>query len=149
MQYRGKVRWVSETELQRLYATSSLKSPEIMEYYIFSKTEGTKPVEGLPKLASEIVCNGIFLEVNDKILVDKGGNIYEQIVDAGGINREGDRLVSSQWCKTEQSIFSAQTSLFREFLMMSFPALYLSVHFFSRFISELGWSKEDAPYLFK
>lgn len=66
-----------------------------------------------------------------QILVTRGTSIFEQIVDSANITKEG------------------QTTLYKEFLLVSFPSLYLSQQGFSKFILDLGWTKEEVPYLFR
>lgn len=61
----------------------------------------------------------------------RGTSIFEQIVDSANISKEG------------------QTTLYKEFLLVCFPVLYLSQQMFSKFITEMGWNKEEVPFLFR
>lgn len=65
-QYRGKVRWVTEVELQRLMTAGNLRSPEILEYFILSKDMNKK--DELKFTGTEMVFNAPLVEVNEQVM---------------------------------------------------------------------------------
>lgn len=64
-QYRGKVRWVTEAELQRLLTAGNLRSPEILEYFVLSKDVNKK--DDLKLSGNEMVFNAPLVEVNEQV----------------------------------------------------------------------------------
>ncbi|KAJ8959024.1 hypothetical protein NQ318_022278 [Aromia moschata] len=127
-QYRGKLRWVTEADLSKLSSTLGLKSPELIELFnLFKKTTpGADYVH-----PEDYIFRHNFAESSDEILVTGKGNSYYQLVDASGI----DKL--------------AQENLLKEFIYSIFPASYMGFKDFSKFVLELGWTKENVSYLFK
>ncbi|KAL1494191.1 hypothetical protein ABEB36_009828 [Hypothenemus hampei] len=128
--YRGKVKWIAETDLLSLSENNSLKSPEILEWCQLSK--GTE----LPQLKFEIPediisCNNM-CEVTKEILVSGKTTDYQQLVQASGI----DKL--------------AQEDIYRALFFNScYPAIYMNLKAFSTLIPNLGWPKSQIPFLFK
>ena len=47
------------------------------------------------------------------------------------------------------SVFSVQKYIYREFVYYCFPSMYMGVQAFTRFFIELGWTREDVPFIFK
>lgn len=39
--------------------------------------------------------------------------------------------------------------MYREFLLMVYPAIYMSVSVFSQFMIDLGWQRTQCPSLFR
>ncbi|CAG9824621.1 unnamed protein product [Phaedon cochleariae] len=124
--FRGKLRWVSDIDIMKLSQNNSVRSPELLEFFYLAK-KIYNPAYIQPE---ELIVLENFCETVDDILVSGKGNIHSQLVDASGI----DKL--------------AQESILREFIFMIFPASYMSLRVFSKFVVELGWPKESAAYLF-
>jgi hypothetical protein len=68
-----------------------LKSPEVVDF-ISWVTNKPSPVGNTP---SEHTIIGNFMEVTENVMVTGKNNIYEQIVDASGIDRAGSSLFCS------------------------------------------------------
>ncbi|RZC40793.1 uncharacterized protein BDFB_004392 [Asbolus verrucosus] len=45
-------------------------------------------------------------------------------------------------------LFSQET-LYKEFLLMTFPAIFVGMQVFSKFLLDVGWTKEEIPQLFR
>ncbi|KAH1016710.1 hypothetical protein HUJ04_007887 [Dendroctonus ponderosae] len=128
--YRGKIRWIAESDLLGLLQSNSLKSPELLELYQLTTEAELANLNIDPPddmIFSKNVC-----EITDEILVSGKATNFQQLVEASGI----DKLVQEDIYK---SIFIA----------LCFPATYMNLRAFSKFISEVGWPKPLAPYLFR
>lgn len=64
-QYRGKVRWVTEIELQRLLTAGNLRSPEILDYFALSKDINKK--DDLKCAGNEVNFIAPLVEVNEQV----------------------------------------------------------------------------------
>ncbi|KAK4874556.1 hypothetical protein RN001_013916 [Aquatica leii] len=134
--FRGKVKWVDEFDLKKLLTQENLRSPELVEFLQMCK--GATPNllhEGMttatPFPAEFLACGG-FVELTDHAIINTNtAGIYEQLIDSAAFSKE------------------VQMSLFKEFIFMCFPALYMCQQVFSRFALELGWNKDEAPFLFR
>ncbi|KAJ8965147.1 hypothetical protein NQ314_004372 [Rhamnusium bicolor] len=84
--YRGKIRWVTEAELTKLCSTDGLKSPELIEYFHLVKSGSSNVYYVQPE---EFTIRENVSETNDSILVTGKSNIYQQLVEASGIDKLG------------------------------------------------------------
>ncbi|XP_068914444.1 uncharacterized protein [Tenebrio molitor] len=125
--YKGKVRWTNSQEITKFLENNVLKSPEVVDF-ISWVTNKPSPVGNTP---SEHTIIGNFMEVTENVMVTGKNNIYEQIVDASGIDR------------------AAQETLYKEFLLMAFPSNFLALPVFSKFVVDIGWSKDEVHHLFR
>ncbi|XP_023026420.1 uncharacterized protein isoform X2 [Leptinotarsa decemlineata] len=124
--YRGKLRWVAEADLTKLATNNNLKSSELLDlFYLVKRNKNPPRSHPEDSVFVENLC-----ETADDILVSGKGNIYNQLVEASGI----DKL--------------AQETILREFIFMVYPASYMSQRVFAKFVVELGWPKEHTGYLF-
>lgn len=78
-------------EFQKLLSSGGLKSPELADYFATGKSGGNK-IEEVVKPATEFLYNGCFIEVNDQILVNRSTNMFEQLVEASGVNKDGKHM---------------------------------------------------------
>lgn len=132
--YRGKIRWAQETDLQKMLEQENLRSPEVLEFLQLCKgTPHTVITEGANiTIPYEILsCDGL-VELTDYVLISKpNAENFEQIIESASFTKE------------------IQMVLYKEFVFMCFPTIYMCLHVFSRLVTSLGWPKEEACYLFK
>lgn len=50
---------------------------------------------------------------------------------------------------TDMVLIADQIRMYREFVLMVFPAIYMSVHAFSQFMIDLGWQRSQCQSLFR
>ncbi|CAK1544275.1 unnamed protein product [Leptosia nina] len=117
-------------ELERLRAHASLRTPEVL---VFAQMA----IGDLPKDDFDV---GMFIEIcEDNVLI--GVDIAEgavtlasphcQLLQAANYNRED------------------QIRLYSEFILMVYPALYMSPNIFTQFMQDLGWQKTQCSSLFR
>ncbi|XP_044272229.1 uncharacterized protein LOC123016057 isoform X3 [Tribolium madens] len=125
--YRGKIRWCTFDDIIKLFNSSVLKSPEILDFISWTIRKPS-PILNPP---SDHETVGNFMEISENVIVSGKNTIYEQIVEAAGIDRH------------------AQEVLYKEFLLMSYPAVYLTLSNFVKFVVDLGWTKDEALHLYR
>ncbi|KAJ3663204.1 hypothetical protein Zmor_007508 [Zophobas morio] len=125
--YKGKIRWSSIQEVSKFHTSNVLKSPELVEFLSWHMNKQSSVVN----IPSEYAVVNNFMEISDAVLVTGKTTLFDQIVEAAGMDR------------------NAQETLYGEFLLMTFPAMYLTLQTFSKFMIELGWPKEDTRHLFR
>ncbi|XP_060522120.1 uncharacterized protein LOC132699434 isoform X2 [Cylas formicarius] len=128
--YRGKLRWITDKDLGALWKNNVLKSPEILELYRQARGFEPDPRTKVEAVEEILTANNIS-EMTEDILVSGKTTSFQQLVDSSGI----DKL--------------AQEEIYREFLLGCYPSLFMSLRAFTKFIMHLGWSKEQAPFLFR
>lgn len=64
----------------------NLRSPELVEF--FNLCRGTQSKKEDVKHATDFLCYGPLFELNESVLISRGTNIYEQIVEAAGLTRD-------------------------------------------------------------
>nr|XP_022916250.1 uncharacterized protein LOC111426117 [Onthophagus taurus] len=132
--FRGKLRWVNDSELIKLLQSAGLRSPELIIYYNSIREHVQPNFVASYKIpwATEYVQNGKLTEIGTEILVNPGhSTVYEQLMESAGFD------------------IQLQTQLLKEFIFLSFPCVYMGKQAFIRFIMELGWVREDAQWVFK
>ncbi|KYB28233.1 uncharacterized protein LOC103312510 [Tribolium castaneum] len=125
--YRGKIRWCNLDDILKLFGSNVLKSPEILDFIAWINRKPSAILN--PPSDHETV--GSFMEISENVIVSGKNTIYEQIVEAAGIDRH------------------AQEVLYKEFVLMSYPAIYLTFTNFAKFVVDLGWTKEEATHLYR
>ncbi|KAK5640798.1 hypothetical protein RI129_009345 [Pyrocoelia pectoralis] len=132
--YRGKVRWVQESDLQKMLQQENLRSPEVLEFLRMCKGAPHSMLsEGVNiSIPYEVLsCDGL-VELTDYVLINSpnSGNC-EQIIESASYTK------------------NVQMALYKEFVFMCFPAIYMCQQVFSRLVTCLGWSKDDGADLFR
>lgn len=75
---------------------------------------------------------------------------FESVLLKACMENINSLFLTSTYPKTNNILcFSVQNSLYKEFLVMCLPALYLSGNAFSRFMTDLGWNKDEATHLYR
>lgn len=94
-QYRGKIRWVSDTDLSGLLQSNSLKSPEILELYALTKESDLGQANS--DSPDDIIFSKNICEITDDVLVSGKTTNYQQLVEASGIDKLGIYIYISLW----------------------------------------------------
>ncbi|CAH1113640.1 unnamed protein product [Psylliodes chrysocephalus] len=124
--YRGKCRWVTQSDLIKLQLGHSLRSPEIVEIFFVGKKEQLPPTYILPEEVTYI--ENLVETTDENFAVGKGH--FDQLVEAAGIDRLGQEV------------------LLKDFVVKTFPAYYLNIRQLSKVALDLGWAKESFQSLF-
>ncbi|XP_023310381.1 uncharacterized protein LOC108912646 [Anoplophora glabripennis] len=127
--YRGKLRWVTETELIKLTTSNSLRSPELLDIFYLVR-DGTIHDRFVP--SDEFIGHENFFETCQELLSPGKPGPYSQLVDASGIDKLG-----------------GQEALLIDFITLTFPANYMNFRIFCKVLTDLGWSKELLPHAFR
>ena len=98
LQYRGKLRWMTETELLKLWSGGNLRSPEIHRYFSTMRDHCDRGVStaDIVTQAPEYIQRGKLVEIGLEVLVGAGNTIHEQLVSAAGFTT--DRNVKFIYC---------------------------------------------------
>ncbi|CAG9773159.1 unnamed protein product [Ceutorhynchus assimilis] len=128
--WRGKIRWIQEADLLGLLQSNSLRSPELLEFYQLARDVDLNQLNF--DLPDDIISSKNISEITDDALVSGKTTLLQQLVEASGI----DKLA-------QEDIFS------RVFLSLCFPATYMSLRAFSKFVPEVGWPRQHAQFLFR
>ncbi|CAG9828107.1 unnamed protein product [Diabrotica balteata] len=126
--YRGKCRWVSQSDILKLLQMHNLRSPELVELFFLIKKEQLPNSYNSPE---DIIIMDTLLETGEDILVIGKGNNFAQLVDAANIDRLGQEMI------------------LKEFVLMTFPAAYMNIRSFTKAVTDLGWEKPNATSLFR
>ncbi|XP_050509346.1 uncharacterized protein LOC126886443 isoform X2 [Diabrotica virgifera virgifera] len=126
--YRGKCRWVSQSDILKLLQMHNLRSPELVELFYLIKKEQLPNSYNSPE---DIIIMDTLLETGEDMLVIGKGTNFAQLVDAANIDRLGQEMI------------------LKEFVLMTFPAAYLNIRSFTRAVIDLGWEKPNANSLFR
>ncbi|KAJ8726686.1 hypothetical protein PYW07_001384 [Mythimna separata] len=131
---RSRLLWLSAAELERQRAHSCLRSPEILVFSLMVFGEG-RDLDKDTELESGALVE--ICEENVVVGMDVAGGAVAmaspnmQLLNAAGYTRED------------------QIRLYREFVLMVFPAIYMSVHMFSQFMIDIGWQRSQCSSLFR
>lgn len=129
----SNLKWYSLDQVQQMCMNGQLNSPELLEYVALC----LQPRNYYPLTADpEAVREGFDMlhEVAEKnIVVD---------LDSGFLTPQEHLLKIAHFNKTEQK------RIYKEFWCRTFPNLLMNTLQFEKFISELGWRKDDWPGLF-
>ncbi|XP_076250134.1 uncharacterized protein LOC143189981 [Rhynchophorus ferrugineus] len=130
--YRGKTKWIMETDLQSLWEQNSLKSPDILELYQLAR-EFEPGYLYTVEPAEDIITMRNIAEITDEILVSGKATNYQQLVDSSGI----DKLAQEEiYCNL--------------FLQLCYPATYMNQRNFAKLLVDgLGWQRPQLPSLFR
>lgn len=124
--YQGAALWVRKEELTKMCSEHKLLSPEVLEFVALVRGE-----KNIDTDSRERIRCGILTEITNKSLVTSSVTSHEQLLDAAGFSAE------------------IQTSIYREFIMRCFPALYMCKQLFIEMFFGMGWSPHNAANLFK
>ncbi|CAH2067685.1 unnamed protein product, partial [Iphiclides podalirius] len=131
-----RLQWLSESDLERLQLHSALRTPELI---LFAKMVTTDNINDVDIMDMEI---GQLIEVDeDSVLLSAG--------DAGGAATANAGSPQVQLLEAAKYTTEDQLRLFREFVTLSFPALYMSRHVFTQLMLEVGWQAATCPDLFR
>lgn len=131
---RNRLQWLNATELERQRAHSNLRSPEIVLFALMATGELKDPDKD-PEIESGALIE--ICEENVVITTDAAGGAVAmmtpnmQLLQAAGYSRDD------------------QIRMYREFVLMVFPAVYMSVSIFSQFMVDLGWQRAQCQNLFR
>ncbi|XP_022121878.2 uncharacterized protein LOC110997839 [Pieris rapae] len=131
---RNRLQWFTMVELERLRAHANLRSPEVS---VFAQMA----LGDVPKDADILDFEpGMIVEIcDDNVLIG---------VDVAG----GSVSLSSPHCQLLQAANykkEDQIRLYNEFILLVYPALYMSPNIFTQFMSDLGWQKTQCANLFR
>lgn len=87
-QYRGKVRWVVETDLASMLQSNALKTPELLEWYQLTRDPDLTQFN-IVEPCEEVIFSKNLSEISDEVLVSGKGTNFFQLVDASGIDKLG------------------------------------------------------------
>ncbi|KPJ04779.1 hypothetical protein RR46_02476 [Papilio xuthus] len=136
---RFRLQWVGEAELGRLQAHCALRSPELLLLATMFTGEPLKEAD----LAD--LDKGQLIEVGEEsVLVGA-----EETGGAGGASGAASAAPSAQLLAAANYTKEDQMRLFREFVTMNFPALYMSQHVFSQLMLDIGWHRTVCSNLFR
>lgn len=92
-QYRGKIRWAQELEINKMLQQETLRSPELVEYIQLCKDTSDAAAVANPFNPAEMIYCGNFTELTDRALViAHSDSIYEQVVESASFVKEGKTL---------------------------------------------------------
>ncbi|KAL0895199.1 hypothetical protein ABMA27_013640 [Loxostege sticticalis] len=129
---RNRLQWLNTTELDRQRAHSTLRSPEVAVFAQMAMGDQHKESEAIEM---EI---GMLIEICEE-------NVITGIDGAGA-------AVASPNCQLLQAANYTkedQIRMYQEFLVMVYPALYMSPYVFTQFMIDLGWQRAQCPSLFR
>lgn len=127
------LKWYTLDQVQQMCLTGQLSSPELLEYVAQSlQPRNFYPLTADPEATKEGF--DMLNEVAEKnIIVD---------VDSSFLTPQEHLLRAAHFNRTEQK------RIYKEFWLRTFPNLLMNKVQFDKFISELGWKKDDWPGLF-
>ncbi|XP_045541651.1 uncharacterized protein LOC106719231 [Papilio machaon] len=136
---RFRLQWVGEAELGRLQAHCALRSPELLLLATMFTGEPLKEAD----LAD--LDKGQLVEVGEE-------SVLVGAVEAGvaaGAGGAASAAPSAQLLAAANYTKEDQMRLFREFVTLNFPALYMSQHVFSQLMLDIGWHRTVCNNLFR
>ncbi|CAH2243174.1 jg3972 [Pararge aegeria aegeria] len=160
---RNRLQWFSTVELERQRAHAGLRSPELIVFAQMavgdtSKDESVRDSwrlrglslnqirnEGKSTIATNLRCA---LGMATGVLVE----ICEDSVLVGSEAAGGASSLASPHCQLLQAAGYCrddQMRLYREFMLMVYPALYMSSTVFSQFMIDHGWERSQCSHLFR
>ncbi|XP_030745239.1 uncharacterized protein LOC115874277 isoform X2 [Sitophilus oryzae] len=130
--YRGKLKWILESDLLGLWQSNSLRSPDLLELYHLAREYDVGHFYTVEP-AEDIILAKNVAEITDDILVSGKTTNYQQLIESSPI----DKL--------------AQEQLYSNlFLPYCYPACYMNLKSFSKFMTDdLGWPKPQMIFLFR
>ncbi|CAH0405048.1 unnamed protein product [Chilo suppressalis] len=129
---RNRVQWLNSAELERQRAHSMLRSPEVANFVQMATAELTKETES-------DMDNGTVIEICEE-------NVVVGMEGSGAVSLT---LPNCQLLQAANYTKEDQIRMYREFIVMVFPALYMSPHVFSQFMMDLGWQRSQCTSLFR
>ncbi|XP_039764447.1 uncharacterized protein LOC120636936 [Pararge aegeria] len=129
---RNRLQWFSTVELERQRAHAGLRSPELIVFAQMAVGDASKDESGM--------ATGVLVEIcEDSVLVGSEA--------AGGASSLASPhcqlLQAAGYCRDDQM------RLYREFMLMVYPALYMSSTVFSQFMIDHGWERSQCSHLFR
>ncbi|XP_059058130.1 uncharacterized protein LOC131851628 [Achroia grisella] len=130
---RSRLQWFNTVELERQRAHSMLRSPEVAVFAQMAAGDSPKNLENEME-------SGTLIEICEE-------NILIGVDGAGG----AVSLASPNYLLLHAAGYTKddQIRMYREFLLLVYPALYMSPHVFTHFMLELGWQRTQCPSLFR
>ncbi|KAM3957711.1 uncharacterized protein ACR2FA_008283 [Aphomia sociella] len=130
---RNRLQWFNTTELERQRAHSMLRSPEVAVFAQMAIGDQPKDMENEMEY-------GTLIEVCEE-------NVIIGVDGAGG----AVSLASPNYLLLQAASYTRddQLRMYREFVVMVYPAVYMSPHVFTQFMLELGWQRSQCPSLFR
>ncbi|KAL3274194.1 hypothetical protein HHI36_015610 [Cryptolaemus montrouzieri] len=128
--FRGKIYWILDHELFRIFSMNNMRSPELFEMIMSWKNKTTNNIPEVFK-SDGIQSAGNFMEMSESVIINNANNGNEQLVMATPFTRQ------------------VQINLYREFLLLCFPSFFMGLQSFCRFFSSLGWTRGDQLDLFR
>ncbi|XP_049868507.1 uncharacterized protein LOC126368356 isoform X2 [Pectinophora gossypiella] len=130
---RSRLSWFNHVELDRQRAHAMLRSPELAIFTQMAMGEQIKEFD-------VEYDTGILIEICESNL------ILSPDVGAGAAALSSPNyhlLIAAKYTKEDQ------IRLYREFVVLSFPAVYMSPHMFTTFMVDLGWQRPQCHNLFR
>lgn len=131
--HQSRSKWYSLEQVHQLRVSGQLTSPELYEYVTHSlEPSNFYPITGDPEVGKEgfVLLNEV-LEKN--VITDP----------EEGLTQQEQLLKAAHFTKNEQK------RIYNEFLLLTFPNLLMNKVEFDKFMSDLGWKKEEWPGLFR
>ncbi|KAF9787631.1 hypothetical protein SFRURICE_001683 [Spodoptera frugiperda] len=131
---RNRLQWLNMSELERQKAHSNLRSPEVIAFALMTNGE-LKDSDKDSEVES-----GSLIEICEENIV------IGQDVAGGAVAMASPNL---QLLQTAGYTREDQIRMYREFVLMVYPAIYMSVNIFSQFMIDLGWQRTQCQNLFR
>ncbi|CAF4787543.1 unnamed protein product [Pieris macdunnoughi] len=131
---RNRLQWFTTVELDRLRAHANLRSPEVAVFAQMALGDVPKDADILdfePGMIVEICDDNVLIGVDVAGGAVSLSSPHCQLLQAANYNKED------------------QIRLYNEFILLVYPALYMSPNIFTQFMSDLGWQKTQCANLFR
>ncbi|CAH0700278.1 unnamed protein product [Spodoptera exigua] len=131
---RNRLQWLNISELERQKAHLNLRSPELIAFVLMINSELKDSDKDWD------VESGSLIEICEENVV------IGQDVAGGAVAMASPNL---QLLQTAGYTREDQIRMYREFVLMVYPAIYMSVNIFSQFMIDLGWQRTQCQNLFR
>ncbi|XP_026314486.1 uncharacterized protein LOC113226169 [Hyposmocoma kahamanoa] len=132
---RNRLQWLNIVELERHRAHTTLRSPELMDFVSLATGEQQSKDNNNPD-----VDGSLLVEISeDNIIVG---------ADYSGANTS---VMSQNYQLLQAANYKKhdQTRIYREFVVMVYPASYMGPQSFVQFMVDIGWQKPHCSSLFR
>ncbi|CAH0602808.1 unnamed protein product [Chrysodeixis includens] len=142
---RNRLQWLNTVDLEKQRAHSNLRSPEIAVFALMALGDGVKDPD-ITILASNLqeLDTGTLIEVCEENVVIGSGST--PVAAAGAVPTPPP---NAQLLAAAGYTIESQVRMYREFVLMVYPAIYMSVNVFSQFMVDLGWQRPQCQSLFR
>ncbi|KAG6441115.1 uncharacterized protein LOC115443603 isoform X3 [Manduca sexta] len=131
---RNRLQWFNTVELERQRAHCTLRSPEVA---VFALMAAENPPKDQDNSDME---SGALIEICEENVII-GADVAGGAVALASPNYQ--LLQAANYTREDQ------VRMFREFVLMVYPAIYMSLHVFTQFMIDLGWQRSQCTSLFR